>query len=203
LRNGSSYRLSVAAVNVKGIGRTRTVATTLSPVHTVTISGPRSTVSGTTMRLSGHGVLADGSAAAARAVAIYRRPAGSARAWRLLARTQTGAGGSWHLDVAPARPTSYRVSMQGVGARYTQHVAARLSAVGGARLLTLRSAPSRPGAVVVVQRRSADGTWAFWTRGRLDAYDRLRLMLPAGRWRGCLPATKYWSPSCSAAVHVS
>src|SRR3954447_3962508 len=203
LRNGSSYRLSVAAVNVKGIGRARTVATTLSPVHSVTISGPRSTVSGTTVRLSGHGVLADGSAAAARAVAIYRRPAGSARAWRLLARTQTGAGGSWHLDVAPARPTSYRVSMQGVGARYTQHVAARLSAVGAHRLLTLRSAPSRPGAVVVVQRRSADGTWAFWTRGRLDAYDRLRLMLPAGRWRGCLPATKYWSPSCSPVAVVS
>jgi hypothetical protein len=200
LANGATYQLSVAAINKKGTGAARTVAARLLSVRSATISGPAAVRSGSAATLRGRVLLADGAGADSRVVTLYRRAAGSTTAWQRFATTATGSDGRWHVVVTPARPTAYRVRVAGLAADRVQRVASVLVAARQSGRLTLSTTPRRPHAAVVLQRRRADGTWMTWRRTRLDRDGRLTVAVPAGRWRGVLPAADDWAASHSLVV---
>ncbi|HET7311769.1 MAG TPA: carboxypeptidase regulatory-like domain-containing protein [Mycobacteriales bacterium] len=203
LSNGSSYQLSVAAVNAKGVGAAQVARATLLPVQSVSLAGPTSVLSGHAAGLHGRVLLTDGSGADSRPVTLYRRPAGSTLAWQQFAVARTDTAGRWSAMVWPRRPTAYRVVVGGVSARWTQRVAPIVADTLAFGRFHVATSPARPGASVLVMRRRADGSWLTWLRSRLDDQGRLVVRLGTGRWRACLPAASSWSASCGPVVRIS
>ncbi len=192
--------VSVAAKNIKGIGPTAAVTAPAVPTK-VTLLGPNSVVTGGTVTLHGRLTLADGSAAGGRALGIWRRAAGTSAALTHLADVTTSSTGDYSVTTRLSGPTQYVVrpaSTIAPNAVLSVRVVPKLVTSASGRRLSVATAPARPGALLVLQRRHASGAWTNDLRVHLDSHGRWAGTLPAGTWRAVLTASGWWSQAVGA-----
>ncbi|MBV9097663.1 MAG: carboxypeptidase regulatory-like domain-containing protein [Frankiaceae bacterium] len=208
LTNGTTYKLSVAAINIKGTGDAASADATPAPPSTgsgtgsgtsagppsLTAAGPAVLDYGHAGTLSGRLLAAGGQPITGQSVTISSRLAGTTTAWHTLRTVATDATGHWSLPIGPTAPTSYVAQVAGAGSPVvTVSLRPRLSVSSSHRTLTFRTAPARPNTRLLVQRW-VSGHWSTWRTLPTSAAGVLVVTVPSGgAWRGYLAASGYWA----------
>lgn len=199
---GTDYTVGLVAVTADGASPSVMRRFTASALQ---VTWPDSVRYGETLRIRGTLRGSGGAPAGDRTVRLLRRYPGSSRYERVAAAT-TAADGTFSLPTRPSRRAAYHVTYAGsahaVGARSASRVVAvrqrvRLSVdphVSLGQVATFHGAvtPARPGALVRLQRQSADGSWRTVVRGRLTGASRYDLAVRVtgrrtGTWRVVVP----------------
>ncbi len=185
LTPGRDYAIGLVAVTSDGT----------SPAVVRTISGsqlevdwPSGAAYGTSLRLHGRLVDADGHGLAGRTVHLLRRPRAGGR-WEAVASDAAGPTGAFVLPSRPSGTATYAVVYDGtrrqLGDRTPAHVLLlrqRVSLtvdptlrVGATAVFRGTVAPARAGGPVRLQRQAPDGSWRTARHGRLDGSSGYRL----------------------------